>query len=375
MNRKKIMNRRFIKLSTTFGVLFVSCILVNSCMVGGSTSNIFMLQSNTRLHVPANFDIKVTGKTVYTYNNKDIPVGEILKQNIENNIRSSIDKQSKYQYAIIINLLGDNGIVGKYPSIYCDIKIYSETTGNTEQKNIDELLFQSGVITSSPHDQYYKLFPLGFSDTMSYNFLHYLIEDCSQKVTNTLNYIFYNAGNPKKFLTSTAYQNKISTEEFIIGKSTNIDILRKMNKPSSKTAYNNNNIYKYLYGDNDRVVIFTFDYNNILLDISFYKISRKYELLNIKQKPEMQEVDKITNLVYVKKIKKTGNYELFNKILNKITIGTSKGSLFRFMGKPHYCLENNDEEIWSFVSYYYSIYIVLKNNIVIDRYICETSFR
>ena len=116
-------------------------------------------------------------------------------------------------------------------------------------------------------------------------------------------------------------------------------------------------------------------YNNILLDISFYKISRKYELLNIKQKPEMQEVDKITNLVYVKKIKKTGNYELFNKILNKITIGTSKGSLFRFMGKPHYCLENNDEEIWSFVSYYYSIYIVLKNNIVIDRYICETSFR
>ncbi len=385
------MNRRFVKSSTTFGVLFVSCILVNSCMIGGpildtlsnntslhvpymiggSTSNIFMLQSNVTLHVPANFDIKVTGNTVYAYNNKDIHIGQILKQNIEDNIRSSIDKQSKYQYAIIINILGDNGIVSKYPSIYCDIKIYSEATNNTEQKNIDELLFQSGVITSVPHDRYYMLFPLGFSDTMSYNFLPYIIKDCSQKITNTLNYIFYNAENPKKFLTSTTYPTKISTEQFIIGKSTNIDILRKMNKPTSKSTYiyNNEKIYKYWYSDNDKVVLFTFDYNNILSNISFYKINRKYELLNIKQNPEIK-----INIINMIHTKKKDNYELLNKILSKITIGTPKGSLFRIMGKPDFCLESSDEEIWGFVGdTHYSIHIILKNNTVIDGYICENN--
>ena len=337
-----MMNRRSVKLIITFGILFVSCILVNSCTQSTILPNIWMMHSNSTLYVPANFDIKITGKTVYTYNNEDIPVGKILKQNIEDNIRSSVDKRSKYQYAIIINIMGDNGIIEKYPSIYCDIKIYSETTNDTGQKSIDKLLFYSSCITSS-------------------------LKDCSQIITNTLNYIFYNAENPKKFLTYQTKKSTISTEQFIIGKSTNIDILHKMNKPNLKTTHNNEKIYKYWYGDDNGTVIFTFDYNNILSDISSYKINRKYELLNIKKNHEIK-----INTINMIHAKKKDNYELLNKILSKITIGTSKGSVFRIIGAPDFYLENNDEEIFGFHGgRYYMIHIIFKNNTVINKYICE----
>ena len=81
----------------------------------------------------------------------------------------------------------------------------------------------------------------------------------------------------------------------------------------------------------------------------------KYKFLDIQQKPNIN----------IKNINT-------NEFLNKITLGTKKGTLFRIIGRPDALLENDNEEIWLFgTSYNTAYHIILKNNIVSDRYITK----
>ena len=385
------------------GMLLVSCIIMVGCI---NTKPYIIWHNNIKpedLGVPANFDIKITGKTIYAYKNEDLPVGEMLKQNVEKNIikieRFSINKQSKYQYTVGIDIknihINDNPL--DYPFISCYITVYSETINDKGEKIIEKELFSTSTFSSS-----------------SLNYIPSIIENCSKKIVSTLNDIFPKTENGtytnQSYKYSISKESSIEESEYIeklieqsmeIKKSTNHDVLAiirqfiKQEKsdnrvlrlikqfiPLSKqhllSDYKCSSgircpfLYSYNY-KNDKTVIFRFDYNNILLDISFYKINKKYNFLDMSQKPEIN-------------INDIGGVHGF---LSKITPGMKKGTLFRILGKPDMLSENNDEELWLFLMqpftfkedhinndyryiYSYNIYyVILRNNTVIDRYVTK----
>ena len=163
---------------------------------------------------------------------------------------------------------------------------------------------------------------------------------------------------------------KNATEQSIkqlsqIGKSTNKDVLQKMKKPQFKTVCSNGKyMYSYTYTKinafagyknlmsspfsktlilendsygNTKAASFTFDNNNILTDIYIYdvqasQIVSKYQFMDISIKPEIDSIRDLKD----------------NDFLRKITIGMKKGMVFRIIGKPHFSVERNGEETWTF---------------------------
>ncbi len=160
-------------------------------------------------------------------------------------------------------------------------------------------------------------------------------------------------------------------QTYQIQKSTNRDVLEKMKEPQSKTIYSNGKYrYSYIYfkysafkpyenmqtspfsktviveidysdiKSTSKSLWFEFDSNNILTDMYFQngfnneesQVVSKYKFIDLPMKPEIERFEKLSD----------------NEFLHKITIGMTKGSVFRIIGKPYFSNERNGKETWSY---------------------------
>lgn len=135
-------------------LLLVMCAMLAGCGTPSTSSTapipkqVVFKDGVTRhhLHSPADFIVKVTGKTTYAYQDKEIPVGQLMKQMLE----EKLDKSGKFtanksrgaanQYILGIDIIQYRPL--QIPSILCDVGVYSIDNSNYQELLIDKKLFK-----------------------------------------------------------------------------------------------------------------------------------------------------------------------------------------------------------------------------------------
>ena len=198
--------RRATKL--TILCMVMSCLFISGCM--RPPNSIVVLEKGARasLHTPSNLTVKVVGETVYTYGDTTIPVGDIMKESLEKNLKKnkkfSLDKSSSNQYLVGIDIIKYEPRIDpekkklqlfqyplfSYSVIVCDIKI-----DNKGEKIIGNKLFTISAMPEQEGDggiSMKGISPVGIIHGALTHKTAWrdVIEDAAKKISDALNDVF-----------------------------------------------------------------------------------------------------------------------------------------------------------------------------------------
>ncbi len=136
--------------------LTILCMAISCLLISGCAETFVMMKKGVRssLHTPSNLIVKVVGETVYTYGDTTIPVGDIMKDSLEKNIKEnkkfSLDESSNPQYLIGVNIIKYEPRIDpskkklqlfQYPAFWYEVIVCDIKTDNKGEKMISNELF------------------------------------------------------------------------------------------------------------------------------------------------------------------------------------------------------------------------------------------
>jgi len=204
---EEMMNRRKTA-KLTILCMVLSCLLISGCAPKEKTVVIMEKGVRSSLRTPSNLTVKVVGETVYTYGDTTIPVGDIMKSSIENNLKNnkkfSLDKNLDPQYLIGVNIIKYEPRIDpakkklqlfQYPKLWCEAIICNIKTDNKGEKIIGNKLFSMPLQSARERSGGVSAQGISVID-IAHGIMTYktawrdAIEDVAKKISDSLDDIF-----------------------------------------------------------------------------------------------------------------------------------------------------------------------------------------